>query len=431
MGTGMMAALRIGSLLLCIGSPVVFRWHIPTASFTTTPTSGPPPLSVDVDASASVGAHGPIVSYSWDWGDGSAAGSTVTASHIYASTGTYFIRLTVTESTGLTAASTTRVDCITAGNSPPTATIDSSPSVTGAAPLDVSFVGHGTDSAGLLEHRWTFGDGTADGVFTGLASGQTSTPLHTYSSPGTYQVTLSVKDDEGILATAAAVVSVTTAGIPFASFTLSAASGPPPFQVDSDGTASFDTDGIITKYDWDWGDGTPATSGANSTHVYAATGTYTIRLTVTDSSALTASTEKSVNCISVGNLPPSSVIISAIPQTGPFPMNTAFVGFGHDDVGTLEHRWDFGDGSAPLVFPSVANHATTTPSHVYTLAGTYVCTLRIKDAENITATSSITVTVVDPVANPVKRGGGVCGATGVEPLLFLLVLWRRRRRASR
>ena len=49
------------------------------------------------------------------------------------------------------------------------------------------------------------------------------------------------------------------------------------------GSNSYDTDGIITNYLWDFGDGTNSTS-ANPTHVYATPGTYTATLMVTDNS---------------------------------------------------------------------------------------------------------------------------------------------------
>jgi PKD repeat protein len=49
------------------------------------------------------------------------------------------------------------------------------------------------------------------------------------------------------------------------------------------GSNSYDTDGIITNYLWDFGDGTNSTL-ANPTHVYATPGTYTATLMVTDNS---------------------------------------------------------------------------------------------------------------------------------------------------
>ena len=51
--------------------------------------------------------------------------------------------------------------------------------------------------------------------------------------------------------------------------------------VDFDGSASYDTDGTIVSYDWNFDDGNTGT-GATTTHTYTATGTYSVVLTVTD-----------------------------------------------------------------------------------------------------------------------------------------------------
>lgn len=61
-----------------------------------------------------------------------------------------------------------------------------------------------------------------------------------------------------------------------------------------DAEASGD-DGYITNYHWNWGDGT-STNGTRSdpSHTYAAHGTYTVTLTVTDNASQTTSTFLSV-----------------------------------------------------------------------------------------------------------------------------------------
>jgi PKD repeat protein len=76
--------------------------QLPTAMLTATPTSGLAPLVVNLDAAASFDSDGSIVSYAWNFGDGS-QGSGVTASHTYTTPGTYTALLTVTDNAGLTA----------------------------------------------------------------------------------------------------------------------------------------------------------------------------------------------------------------------------------------------------------------------------------------------------------------------------------------
>ena len=75
----------------------------PTASFTFSPTDPLPGTTVNFNASASRAAPGrTIVSYRWDFGDGSAAGSGVQVSHPYPLLGNYTVTLVVTDDAGRT-----------------------------------------------------------------------------------------------------------------------------------------------------------------------------------------------------------------------------------------------------------------------------------------------------------------------------------------
>ncbi|MBA3063738.1 MAG: PKD domain-containing protein, partial [Atribacteria sp.] len=68
----------------------------PTASFTATPTSGVAPLAVSFNASSSSDSDGTIISYAWDFKDGS-TGNGQTINHTFSSIGSYSVKLTVTD----------------------------------------------------------------------------------------------------------------------------------------------------------------------------------------------------------------------------------------------------------------------------------------------------------------------------------------------
>ena len=57
--------------------------------------------------------------------------------------------------------------------------------------------------------------------------------------------------------------------------------------VSTNGGSSSDPDGTIESYCWKWGDASPASTGVTSNHTYAAAGTYTVILTVTDNDGAT------------------------------------------------------------------------------------------------------------------------------------------------
>ncbi|MGY1809661.1 PKD domain-containing protein [Blastococcus sp. SYSU D00669] len=154
----------------------------PTASFTQQVSD----LTLSVNAAASTDTDGQITAYQWNWGDNS-TGTGAQATHAYTAPGTYTVTLTVRDDDGATA-STSRQVTVTAPaeNQPPVAAFTST-----ANGLSVSFDASGsTDDGGVTGWEWTFG---ADGTST-----QGPTTTHTFSAPGTYPVTLTVTDAEGL-----------------------------------------------------------------------------------------------------------------------------------------------------------------------------------------------------------------------------------------
>ncbi|GAA3608852.1 PKD domain-containing protein [Microlunatus ginsengisoli] len=111
---------------------------------------------------------------------------------------------------------------------------------------------------------------------------------------GTHSYRVRVVDPFGNSQTSP-TVSITVAGggggntPPVASFTTSVNGR----TVSANGTGSSDPNGTVTSYAWSWGDGQSGT-GSTASHTYAADGTYTIGLTVTDNGGATNSTTRTV-----------------------------------------------------------------------------------------------------------------------------------------
>lgn len=147
------------------------------------PAEGTAPLTVAFDGSTSTTFNGKIVSYEWDFGDGSPKSITGAAlSHKYTQVGTYTVKLKVVTNQNESAMTEKLVyvreiplkACFTPSRR------------NGAAPLAVTFDAKCSTGA-VANFKWNFGDGeTSDD----------RKPSHTFENPGTYNVTLEVSDDK-------------------------------------------------------------------------------------------------------------------------------------------------------------------------------------------------------------------------------------------
>jgi len=259
----------------------------PTAMVTATPTAGPAPLLVAFDASGSTDS-GSIVSYRWSFGDGS-VGTGVTTSHTYTMEGSFTAVVTVTDNYGATDTASIGITVSAPLNDSPTAAFTATPT-TGSQPLTVQFnAGASSDPDGTIaSYVWDFGDG-------GSATGVTTT--HTYTSAGVYVVLLTVTDNEGATDTTDQTITVTAPGnsAPIAAFSNTGTTGfLVPLTVTFDGTASYDTDGTIIAYNWNFGDGEYG-AGDTVSHAYDAFGVYTVVLIVVDDDGAVGSRSKTIH----------------------------------------------------------------------------------------------------------------------------------------
>jgi len=168
-------------------------------------------------------------------------------------------------------------------NVPPNVVI-STDVLRGIAPLTVRFDSSGSSDDGLIVSReWDFGDGTTS---------QDIAPRHTFQSTGQYRVRLTLTDDDGASNSRTVTISVTNAPVPIIVVDrTSAPSAPAVFQFDA--STSYDPDGSIVRYRWDFGDGSLELVAATA-HTFSTPGSYRVRLTVTDNVGVTASTTKMI-----------------------------------------------------------------------------------------------------------------------------------------
>jgi PKD repeat protein len=167
-------------------------------------------------------------------------------------------------------------------NQPPSASVSANPT-SGSSPLAVSFTGSGSDSDGsIASYSWDFGD---------TDSSSESSPSHTYQNVGSFTAILTVTDDEGATDTASIEIVVNEPEDnqpPSATADAYPKGGSAPLWVHFTGLGS-DSDGSISSYSWDFGDGTSSTE-QDPSHTYQNAGSFTATLTVTDDDGATGTT---------------------------------------------------------------------------------------------------------------------------------------------
>jgi parallel beta-helix repeat protein len=384
----------------------------PSVSLTVTPRSGDAPLSIVADASASTDTdNSPIESYAFDFGDGTTRGpqSSPTVEHTYESAGTYTLKVTVTDTKGLASSSTT---AIIANDAPPAAALTVTPS-SGRAPLAVTADASGSSDPGstpIDSYRFDFGDGTTTGPQAG------ATAQHTYQEAGTYTVEVTVTDTAGNSSAATTQVTVTAAqeAPPTAALTVSPSSGTAPLEVNADASDSTDTDQTpIESYKFDFGDGTVEgpQSSPTASHIYQEAGTYTVRVTVTDTGGLSSVATTQVT-VDDGDAPPSAAL-TVSPSSGTAPLNVsadASASTDDDDTPIATYEFDFGDGTVE------GPQASATAEHTYTDQGTYTVKVTVTDTAGLSAVATTQVTVNPAVDAPPAATLTVTPGSGRVPL---------------
>jgi PKD repeat protein len=322
----------------------------PEASFTYAPLNPSTANNIQFTDS-STDPNGNIVSWNWDFGDGGTS-TTKNPSHKYSDDGTYIISLTVTDDDGITNETSKQIIVSNVG---PTADFIYSP-LNPTTNDTVQFTDKSFDNDGFINlWYWDFGDGNISTL---------QNPTHQYNDNGTYNIDLIVTDNDG--ATNEASMQIHIANVPpKAKFTYNPPN-PTDLQTISFTDLSTDSDGSITAWQWDFGDGNTSTL-QNPTHKYGDDGTYTVSLTVIDDDTATNLSEKLIHIL---NVPPIAnftfyPLNPCVNQTIIFTDNSI-----DQDGDVSQWQWDFGDGNTSTL---------QNPTHHYTSDDMFTITLTVTD----------------------------------------------------
>ncbi len=378
------------------------------------------PVTIQFDATGFAGKINvqkyTILSYVWDFGDGTTA-TGPKVSHEYVdkgkSAGVFNATLEVTmqdRSSGAQIINKDYKTTISIKNIKPTIILQAS-SEKGAAPLAVNFdASSSTDPDGKITgFAW---DLDGNGVFNDATGEKAS---YTYTASGTYEAAVQVTDNSGDTNVLKKPINISSTFALKSAIDVNSEVNGKLFIGKSylfDGKRSSSPSGKVTKYTWNFGDGTPAQSGRSVSHAFKTIGTYEVLLTVTDEGGTSATVGKKVSVTEPSKTPISLITSSPAAVngkiTGAAPLSVNFDATKSTDTDDdiVEYAWDFdSDGTFDKFGPSA--------SYVYPAQATYTATLRVTDSDNSERTAQVTVEVGAPGINAKINATPV---TGVVPL---------------
>ena len=289
-------------------------------------------------------------SYDWNFGDGSP--DTVTTAfelgHSYPAVGSYTVRLIAIDSTSCNIRDTTYMT-VRARND--AASVDfNALKLPPCTSLSYRFNNTSVPAAGKpfgQSFLWEFGDGTA------IQPSDTSSVSHAYASAGAYPVTLILNDTNYCNSPDSVTQIIRLSPLVKAVFA-TPSSGCAPYG------AVFTNNSIGgLSFSWNFGDGSPASSDVNPTHLYSSPGVYPVTMVAMDSTTcnLVDSTSDTIHVFSAP--------VAAFTFSPSAPVENTATVFTNTSSGAIGYLWNFGDGTTDT---------TVNPSHIFPKTGTYeVC----------------------------------------------------------
>jgi PKD repeat protein len=228
-----------------------------------------------------------------------------------------------------------------------------------------------TDMDGTIStYTWDFDDGTIE---------TTAIVEHAFEYERPYKVEITITDDDSVSVSDTILIIVENdppipviRPIPSEVMTL--------VELTFSATDSYDLDGEIMNYTWDFGDNT-IEYGVEVTHAYVDDGNYTINLTVTDNGGKTNFTTVNISVLNRAPIPALQVTPSTEVEINTELTFDASASMDLD--GTLMYLFDFGDGN------STAWQTEPVATYIYTITGTYTVTLMVRDDDFAINTTAV------------------------------------------
>ncbi len=262
-----------------------------------------------------------ITSWSWNFGDG-ATGTGSVVSHSYLTAGTYTVTLTIVNSAGCS--NTVQKQVII--HPRPLASFLHSFPCSGAP---VSFFNTSSISTGFIaSSHWDFGDNTTSSQ---------ANPQHVFQLAGIHLVQLIVYSNFGCTDTTTELLNVYQSPVFDFAYTSTCLGNPTKFTYINLNAGQPDT---AAFWNWNFGDGTPASNLPSPSHLYAQSGLYQVTLVGTAFNTCSRSVTKqvSVNPVPDANFSTANFICMGTPSQ--------FINQSTIASGTIsQYIWNFGDGS--------------------------------------------------------------------------------------
>ncbi len=357
------------------------------------------PLKVET---SSANSHGitpsdSIIQRIWTWGDGTTtSGNLVAPTHTYTNFGTYQVCLKIKTAAGCEKTECKSITLLAPYNCEAVFSVSGIPSNSSGYSVQFnSNNSHGVNASdSVIERKWNWGDGSSTG-------GNIISPIHTFSSQGSYNVCLVIKSASGCRDTVCktVVVPMQNQVVCKAKFTYEQAPGSTPIsraiKFNSISSTHNTGDSIISRK-WVFGDSSNALLGnvVAPVHVYPSAGTYNVCLTITTASGCVSTECKVVVVPQVQfNCTPHFTSQRVGPKKVAFNSATSWVPL-NDTI--VQRKWNFGDNTPVLTGNVIA------PIKEYANYGVYTVSLRIITARGCEQTFTQLVNVQDSITNPIN-----------------------------